>query len=150
MGGFLEAAFWWVGFYHKWLSLATWAYAWKPQVVQGNADVCGAAGEDLVLKMNAASLSSTNYYSDKCDISPYALNRAWTLLSSSRLPFDVTLNWLESLLWKAAAHIWLCVLWNYLLLRNRCDLMRESSFCQGLWTEEFFHSLLWSQSVIMI
>ena len=75
MGGFLEAAFWLVGFHHKRLSLATSAHAWKLQVVQGNVDVCGA-GEDLVLKMNAASLSSTNYSCDKCDISPYALNRA--------------------------------------------------------------------------
>lgn len=62
-----------------------------------------ALEQTLLLKMNAASLSSTNYSSETCDIAPQLWTALWTILSGSRLPSDVTLNWLETLLWKAAA-----------------------------------------------
>lgn len=67
-----------------------------------------------------------------------------TVLSDSRLPSDVTFEWLETPRWKAAAAC-TAALRNYLLLRNQCDLMHESRLCQGFRTQESFYSLVWSR-----
>lgn len=107
----------------------------------------------LLLKMNVASLSSTNYSCDKCDITPPTTTatparkhtfepRLWTVLFESRLPFYVTFDWLKTPWWKAAA----AVLWNYLLLRNQHDMMYKSR----LWMQEIVCGHVLNQLLIII
>lgn len=48
--------------------------------------------------------------------------------------------WMARTPQRKAAAVRTPVLWNYLLLRNRCDLMRKGRVCQGLWAQESFQS----------
>lgn len=96
-----------------------------------------------------ASLCWTNYSCDKCDISPSPSEpRYWREQSDSRLPSDVTLDWLETPPCRAAAATCTALLWNYLLLRNGGGLIHERQPCQGLWTRESLYAFVLISSLI--
>lgn len=89
------------------------------------------------MRLYCPSLCSTNYSGDKCDINPLprpppphpptSQQRYWGEQSHPRLLSDVTLDWIESPSCSASATL----RQNYLLLRNRSDLIHERQLCQG-------------------
>lgn len=96
-----------------------------------------------------ASLCWTYYSCDKCDINPHPSEpRYWREQSDSRLPSDVTLDWLETPPCRAAAAACTALLWNYLLLRNHGGLIHERQLCQGLWTQESLNAFVLISSLI--
>lgn len=92
---------WWFVFNHNPLNSATWACAWKRQLVQGNVDSCGAGRRTRCWRrmlLHCASLSWTNYSGDKCD-TPRALNRGLNSIEWLKVSVwcDFRLAWIPTM-----------------------------------------------------
>lgn len=119
--------------------LAARACAGRRLVARRNADSrCAAVkrGSRRWMPLHCASLCQTNYSGDKRDINRPLTSeqRHWTEQSRSRLPSDVTLDWIETPPCSAST----AVRRNYLLLRNCSDLMHKRQRRQGPSTQDSY------------
>lgn len=101
-----------------------------------------APEKTFLLEMKATSLCWTNYSSDKCErtippsqtrthahtqVHTHATQqRVWTVIIDSRLLLCDFQSFWNPTMKSCCCGSYMAGMWNYLLLRNRCDMMRES------------------------